>query len=317
MRGGLRLVSMVIAAFIGAFVGAAFVKHDNASFAGVSLPPTADGRNTVAQRSAGQSAQEVRTTSTKQSANEGEPANETADDSAAPGASDALETLDTSVLKERIIDVFPDGYLTIVAIIQGAAFGLLFITAQKQFSGHIGFLHSVVVVLETLATAIAIMIVTHQYILLTMMVRWTPTFLDTLVPYFLGFGEIWLSSTVGSSATWWLGMAWLCAAAIFAFWHTSARTPASTFGKFRDLATGHHNSLIDQIRCCALLLACSIAAAFLNFYKIMPTPVNIALVCGVAAASMVVELLGEYDQHKIYDKFEIPRWKSSADSGVS
>jgi hypothetical protein len=51
-------------------------------------------------------------------------------------------------------------------------------------------LHRIAVLGECVAGLSAILIVSYQYIWFSTVMRWTPTFLDTLVPYALGAAEI-------------------------------------------------------------------------------------------------------------------------------
>jgi hypothetical protein len=50
--------------------------------------------------------------------------------------------------------------------------------------------HRIAVLEECVGGLSAILIVSYQYVWLSTVMRWTPTFLDTLVPYALGAAEI-------------------------------------------------------------------------------------------------------------------------------
>jgi hypothetical protein len=106
----------------------------------------------------------------------------------------AIEPLSAGLLKTRVVDIFPVGYLTLMAIIQGAAFAALFITIQQDgLFAHGWTLHAWLALSQSLATGLTVAIVTHEYLLLKVVVRWVPTIFDTLIPYLLGFGEIWMA----------------------------------------------------------------------------------------------------------------------------
>lgn len=141
-----------------------------------------------------------------------------------PSASDASPgALTREGLEARLEELFSVGYLTLTAIIQGAAFGLLFLSVQPQLASFTWSAHTATVLVQAFATAMAIVIVTQEYLLLTQIARWTSTIFDTLIPYLLGFGEIWMALATGHSTSWWIALCSLCGGAVLAFSYTANR----------------------------------------------------------------------------------------------
>lgn len=227
-------------------------------------------------------------------------------------ADDSIELLSAKLLRERIVDVFPDGYLAIIAIIQGAAFGLLFIVAQQKLSNHPSKLHTAMILAQVLYEVVAIVMVTHLYLLLTTTLRWTPTILDTLIPYALGSGELFLALFTGQNSQWWLAMSAFSLASVFAFWNTRSRMTFGIFGKEKKAVyERHRKALKGQILYCMIMLVGSLSVAMLNIYGICPPWLNVALACGVAICGIAIGLFGERAQRRIYGEYEIPLRKSS------
>ena len=231
-----------------------------------------------------------------------------ADSEYAPSA--ALEPLSAKLLKARIVDIFPVGYLTLMAIIQGAAFAALFITIQQDgLFAHRWTLHAWLALSQSLATGLTVVIVSHEYLLLTVVVRWVPTVFDTLIPYLLGFGEIWMAVATGQRTSWWTALASLCAVAVFAFWHTRTRTVPGAFGDRHDLHQRNRSYITEQIVSCCVMLLVSITAALLNYHRVCPELLNVGMTCGVTLIGVCILILGTRNQNDLYDKYRIPRWR--------
>jgi hypothetical protein len=230
-----------------------------------------------------------------------------ADEAAVPGV---LQPLTAAVLKARVIDIFPVGYLTLMAIIQGAAFGLLFATIQLgRFFGPGWSLHTWLVLTQSFATGLTIVIVTHQYILLTVVVRWVPTISDTLIPYLLGFGEIWMARATGHSISWWTALSSLCAVAAFAFWHTRTKTMQGAFGNKHFIYQRQRKYIAKQMAFSIIMLLVSVTTAVLNSQRAFPALLNIGLTLGVTLLGVSILTLGARNQNKLYDEYRIPRWQ--------
>jgi hypothetical protein len=103
---------------------------------------------------------------------------------------DGVESFSPAVLRRRAAEVFPAGYLTLIAIIQGVALGTAIVATQQQLLSQHGTLERLTVEAQALGVFMAIVIITHRYLVLTVNARRTPTIFDTLIPYALGVGEI-------------------------------------------------------------------------------------------------------------------------------
>lgn len=222
----------------------------------------------------------------------------------------AIEELSTRLLKTRVADVFSVGYLTLMAIIQGAAFAALFITIQQDgLFAHGWTLHAWLALSQSVATGLTVVIVTHEYLLLTVVVRWVSTVFDTLIPYLLGFGEIWMAVATGQRTSWWVALASLSAVAVFAFWHTRTRTVVSAFGDRHVLYQQNRRYITTQIIVCGAMMLVSIAAALLNAHHVCPDPLNIGMTSVVTLMGVCIMILGTRNQNKLYDEYSIPRWR--------
>lgn len=221
----------------------------------------------------------------------------------------AIEPLSPDRLKTRVDDIFPVGYLTLMAIIQGAAFAALFITIQQDgLFAHGWTLHAWLALGQSLATGLTVVIVTHEYLLLTVAVRWVPTILDTLIPYLLGFGEIWMAVATGQRTSWWTALAAMSAVAAFAFWHTRTRTEPGAFGDRPVLYERNRRYITRQIVSSWAMLLISIAVALLNSYHACPDLLNIGMTSAVTLIGVRIMVLGTSNQNKLYDEFGVRRW---------
>ena len=205
-----------------------------------------------------------------------------------------LEPLSLAALRKRIDDVFSGGYLTALAIIQGVALGLLLSIGQQQWILSHTFSGYVTVVTQAVSVFVVIVIVTHRYLLLTMMARWMPTVFDTLIPFALGSGEILTALLIGHRIAWWGGVLVFSVAAAGAYLHTRIRISSGSFGNL-------HQIYVRMRRVTGRALATMIALGVLSttilivnqlivyptwFYMISP------LIYG--ASAMVIALTGNY-----------------------
>jgi hypothetical protein len=75
-----------------------------------------------------------------------------------------------------------------------------------------------------------VVVVTHRYVILTIMLRRMPTFFDTLIPYTLGLGEIGAAQLVGTIMAWWASILFFALSAIGVYAHSRIRTKPAVFG---------------------------------------------------------------------------------------
>jgi hypothetical protein len=133
------------------------------------------------------------------------------------------------ILEHRIESVFPAIYMTVLAIIQGVGLGILLAKAQQQWTGHAAALYHVMIGTQTIAVFVAIIVVTHRYMLTVMMVSRMPSGFDILIPYILGVGEIGAAQLIGYNVAWWGGVLVFAVAAVTAYLHSRSRTTIMTY----------------------------------------------------------------------------------------
>jgi hypothetical protein len=133
-------------------------------------------------------------------------------------------------LKDRISDLFPGGYLTLIAIVQGVALVILLEEVKQEvFTGE-SVLHRLTAASHALGVFTAIVIITHRYFLLTAIYRWRPTPIDTLLPYALGASEAMMAAMIGNNAGWWIALSVLFLVAMASFTHTLLRDNEALYG---------------------------------------------------------------------------------------
>lgn len=119
--------------------------------------------------------------------------------------------------------MFPAGYLTALAIIQGVALGILLTNTQGRWPLYPGPLYHLMISAQALGVFSAITVVTHRYTLNAILTTRMPTLSDTLIPYTLGVGEIGAAQLIGYQSVWWAGVLAFSAAAITAYLHSRSR----------------------------------------------------------------------------------------------
>lgn len=132
----------------------------------------------------------------------------------------------TSAIDSDGSDDFKGGYQTIVAIIQGVAFGTLALSTVPSMRASIAggqVTRSFTIATQTLVTLIALIIVTDSYFDLTRAARWLPTILDTAVPYILGSSEVAMAAWVGNNTLWWAALSSLLLVSAAAFKYSRVR----------------------------------------------------------------------------------------------
>ncbi len=222
-------------------------------------------------------------------------------------SSGVLEPLSTDVLKKRIIETLPNAYLTLMAIIQGAALGIMTVLAQSRLVHETPLVQYATTLSQVFAIGLTIVIVTHQYLMLTSIACWVPTVFDTFIPFLLGFGEIWMALAAGRNTSWWIALSSLSLVAVFAFWYTRIRTVKGMFAAKQRIYLQHHRSITVQVFLCLIMFFTSATAAVLDSVRTCPALVNLVLVWGVIVMGLAILTQGEYDQNRVYDAYGIPR----------
>lgn len=232
---------------------------------------------------------------------------------------DVLETLTTETLRKRTLDIFPAGYLTVMAIIQGVALGLLL--QQLLGAGGGGVFrspHPGALISEAVASFLAIVVASYEYLWFTTIMRWTPTFLDTLVPYLLGVAEIVPVLLLGRFTWWWISTVVLFAVGGLAFWHTIWRSSPGMFEDPRPAAQAGRDShpgyrvllrlLRKLVGSCGAMTAGGIVIYVLMINFRVPGWTDTVLPWFVTLSASVIVLLSELSLRKFYRDYRLP-WR--------
>jgi hypothetical protein len=156
---------------------------------------------------------------------------------------------------------------------------------------------------QALAVFVAIVVITHRYLILTINDRWAPTIFDTLIPYALGVGEITTAVVIGRNVAWWIAVSVLFLAAAGTYAHTYMRGPGT-----QSQGSERKSIRIRMIYCCALLLYAATVAA-LAAANIISGWLDIVLPGGTTIGAIAVAINGERAQNRLYDAYGIPRWR--------
>jgi hypothetical protein len=149
---------------------------------------------------------------------------------------EAIEALTHDVLVRRSLEVSPNGFITIVSIIQGVALALL---AENTFDKP-----SLLVALQSIALLLVFVCVFYWYLTLSVLIRWAPSFMDCFLPFAIGGLEIPPAYFLGNARAWNLWLAMLWSGLAVGLWITKKWTPPSHFGEARDA----HRMFIDLAR---------------------------------------------------------------------
>ncbi len=184
--------------------------------------------------------------------------------------------MDLGILRKRVAELFPGGYLTLIAIIQGVALGVLLNSVNSQVFSASTPLHRLTAAAQAFGVLAAIVIITHRYFLLTATVRWGPTVLDTFFPYALGVGEVSAALLIGNNAGWWAAVSVLFLAAVSSFAHTLARATDEMFGGLDLLRAQFRHAIKLQLRNCSVLAVLSGAIVPVTIYTTLPSAFYVA-----------------------------------------
>jgi hypothetical protein len=139
------------------------------------------------------------------------------------GRGEAIQALTRDVLIHRSLEVSPNGFLTIISIIQGVALALL---AQNTFPKP-----SVLVAVQSVTLLLVFVAVFFLYLTMSILLRWAPSFLDCFLPFAIASLEIPPAFFLGDTVAWcaWLSTFWF--ATLGGLWITTKWSPPSHFGK--------------------------------------------------------------------------------------
>jgi transposase-like protein len=224
---------------------------------------------------------------------------------------EALAPLNNDILKQRISDLFPNGYLALIAIVQGVALAVLLEEVnQEVFTGQQSLLHRLTAASQAFGVFTAIVIITHRYFLLTAVNRWRPSPIDTLLPYALGASEAAMALMIGNNAGWWLALSVLFLVAMASFTHTLIRENEALYGDLHRLYVANRRAIKLQLINCSVLMPVSMCFGLLSIYSTLLPPLFHALApWAIIAAVSVIEIHGERNRSKIYATYGFPGWR--------
>jgi hypothetical protein len=219
-----------------------------------------------------------------------------------------LEPLDQDVLVRRSVDIFPQGYLTNISIIQGVA--LAAIVAESTRFLRDAPAHLLVPALaQSLLDLTALIVVSYEYLWFTTIVRWAPTFRDTAIPVVLGIGEIVPAYLLDRPVAWWFAFATFALLGCGAFGNTVLRLREDYFPRHRDSYRAVRTLLLRLMHLCMTAVGTSVVVALL----IRALPRTATLIAVVAAGGLILIIAAamvgysEYVLNDVYRKFGIGR----------
>lgn len=111
------------------------------------------------------------------------------------------------ILLERIVDSFPEIYLTLISILQSVMIGYLVTLFFQERS--MGFFNSGLIC-RFFATAIGIIIIWNEYRMGSTVLKWIPDIADAIIPFFLIILQILVIKCLKFHEFWWfLWFGWL------------------------------------------------------------------------------------------------------------
>jgi hypothetical protein len=218
-----------------------------------------------------------------------------------------LDPLTADVLVRRTSDTFPSGYLTLIAIIQGVALGIWLTSALPLILGSPDALHRIAVLGECVAGLSTILIVSYQYLWFSTVMRWTPTFLDTLVPYALGVAEIIPAILIVSSFRWWTSVTVFMLVATGALVHTIYRSAENMFPGMSLVYYRIRRLLARLSWCCVLIMVLSALTAILIAATSAPVWLIAVMPWVITAIGLVMVVLTERCLATVYADYGVFR----------
>jgi Restriction endonuclease len=215
-----------------------------------------------------------------------------------------LEVLTTPTLRRRTIEIFPMGYLTIIAIIQGVALDIVLTAAVHYMIAR----HSDVPVYlcQGITGLFCIIVVSYEYLWFTTIMRWTPTFFDTLMPYVLGAAEIVPPLVITKFDLWWLSTIALMFFGGCAFCYTVFRSSQAMFDR-ENVHAGLRKLLGTLISLC---FATSLYGGIVYAIWVEPDTSTLARVLQALSVSVVagfIVALSEKGLAAFYRQYDLPR----------
>ena len=171
----------------------------------------------------------------------------------------------------RIGESFKNGYLALVAIIQGVAFGALVTVAVNATSTRLPVAQTAALATEAFVTLIAIVAITDEYLQLLRAVQWNPSSVDTVIPYALGSGEVVAALSVGSHTRWWAAISFVLIMAVGAFRYSERHAKEATSRAYWDTANRRRFAyVVRRLRItCSIMLFYAVTICLLSAFAVL------------------------------------------------
>ena len=215
-------------------------------------------------------------------------------------------------LRRRTSDIFPAGYLTGISIVQGVALAVLMTgSISLPISRRLTLAAGVAAAGQSATGFATIVIVSYEYLWFTTIMRWSPNFLDTLVPYVLGAAEIAPLALIGHTGPWWIAMTAFMFAAAGAFAHTIVRLSDGMFAGTPQVQSHIrvllHRLLARLAGCCLALMA--ICAAMTSAFGVAFVPgwLPAAMPWTIIGIGAYMVVLSEQAMNAVYREYQVPR----------
>ncbi len=217
-----------------------------------------------------------------------------------PVRGDAIQALNHEVLIRRSLEVSPNGFITIVSIIQGVALALL---AQNTFAKP-----GLLVYAQSIALLLIFVCVFYWYLAMSVLLRWAPSFLDSFLPFAIAGLEIPPAFFLGNARAWNLWLAAFWTGTLIGLWITEKWSPPSHFGEARDAHRILHELLRDlQMTAAVSALALGLFGMFAMLDPAHQLFWGMAGVTTVLATVAVIVARTEVGASKIHSIFGVNR----------
>lgn len=160
-----------------------------------------------------------------------------------------------------------------------------------------------------------LLVVSYQYMYFTVVVRWTPTFRDILIPFLLGATEFIPMHLLqpDNTATWWFAFAGFALAGAIAYLNTVRRFTHFKWVTKRPL--GHAEEQLQRLlrSLCGLSFAAAVGCVGVGF-AILRQPDLAPVMVPIAGGAVVVVVVGGMVFHSeraldaIHQHFDVPRY---------
>jgi hypothetical protein len=216
------------------------------------------------------------------------------------GRGEAIQALTRDVLIHRSLEVSPNGFITIISIIQGVALALL---AQNTFPHP-----SVLIVAQSVTLMLVFVVVFYYYLTMSVLLRWAPSIVDCFLPFAVASLEIPPAFFLGDGVAWsaWLAALWFFTAA--GLWITMKWSPPSHFGRVPD---AHHkfHLLLHECRMSVLVggVAVSLCGLLAHFFPGAELQWGLAGTVTVLATVVVVIARIELRSSQIHTRYGVNR----------